>query len=186
MAVAVQVAFLTGQSDPGRCALSPEQQAFLDALPLPESAKLRRNFPYDERTLPYRDVPLVVAAVNNARQFLGAGSPAFAAQHRASVLRMLERAALTVLLAGSCGLELLAALLLPADVLARVSVFAYGPVARRLPACEIVRVRGRGDWISRAWVAPVDHEVDGGHMAYLENARVRQLCVEHIARVSER
>ncbi len=185
MRVRLQVAFITGQSDPGRCALSPEQQAFLDALPVPEHAKVRRNFPYEE-SLPYREVSLAVASVNNVRQFLRAGSATFAERHRAPVRRMLEGADDTLFLAGSCGLELLAGLLLSPAELARVSVFAYGPVARRAPACEIVCVRGRGDWVSRAWVTSVDHLVAGGHMHYLENADVRRLCVAMLRRLETR
>ena len=50
----LQVLHLTGQSDPRSCALSPQQHAFLDRLDLPEEAKVRLNFPYDDRLAPYR------------------------------------------------------------------------------------------------------------------------------------
>ena len=60
-------------------------------------------------------------------------------------LRLADR---TLFLAGSSGLELLYNLDLPNADLARIHVFAYGPVARRLPACDACFVQGR-DLISR-------------------------------------
>jgi hypothetical protein len=179
----LQVAFFTGQSDPERCALSGEQAAFLDALPIRDAAKIRRNFPYEDDTLAYRDVSLLAAGWHNARQYLMSRTPAFAERHRPAVLRLLAQADSSLLLAGSCGLELLANLSLPGDVLGRVHVFAYGPVVRSRPACDICAVRGRGDWIARLWGGPADHIVDGGHMAYLRNPDVLALCQAQVARL---
>lgn len=186
MSLPLQVAFITGQSDPRRCALSPAQEAFLDTLPVPDDGKVRSNFPYDVRTPPYREVPLVAASWNNARQYLASRRPAFAEAHRRAVLRMLARAEHTVLLAGSCGLELLANVSLPETAIHRVHVFAYGSVSRHRPACETLVVQGRRDWIARAWRGPVDHLVEGGHMAYLENPEVRARCREFVVRVAAR
>lgn len=184
MTAPLQIAFLTGQSDRGRCALSPVQQRFLDALPVPSSAKVPWNFPYDAATLEYRDVSLPVAAWNNTRQFVAARSPAFAAAHRPSVLGLIARADRTVFLAGSCGVHLLEALALPPATLRRVHVFAYGPVSWRRPDCAIESVGGRRDWLSRACWGTPDHRVDAGHMNYLEQAAVADLCRAFIARVS--
>jgi hypothetical protein len=180
----LQVAFMTGQSDPGRCALSPIQQAFLDALPVPDSGKVRTNFPYDAGTLPYREMTLALASWNNVRQYLASQSAAFAAAHRPAVLRMLGRAERTVILAGSCGLEILANLSLPQSALEHVHVFAYGPVCRHRPACEVVVVRGRRDWLARACGTRRDRMVEGGHLTYLQNPEVLARCRAVVARVA--
>ena len=44
--VPVRVGWLSGVSRPGTNALSPEQAAFVEALPAPDAWKLRTNFPY--------------------------------------------------------------------------------------------------------------------------------------------
>jgi len=171
-----QVIFLTGQSDPARCALSPEQQAFLDALPLPDSAKLSLNFPYDADTQPWRAIPVLIGSVNNARQYARSRHTTFAEGHAPHVRQLLARARRTLILAGSCGLELFVNLQLPRDVLDTVHVFAYGPTARRLPDCACVLVQGRRDWISRLWFRTVDHRVDCAHRDYLQSPEVLRLC----------
>lgn len=181
---ALQVVFLTGQSDAARCALSPVQRAFLEALPLPASGKLALNFPYDTDTLPWRNVSLLAASVSNARQYRASRQPDFAARHAPHVSRLLSRAPRTLILAGSAGLELLTNLRLPREALDRVHVFAYGPVARRLPDCPCVLVQGRRDWISRAWFRAVDHRVECTHLDYLESPEVLALCVQTLHRLT--
>jgi hypothetical protein len=178
-----QVIFLTGQSDPDRCALSPEQQAFLDALPLPASAKIALNFPYEADTPPWRAIPLWIGSVNNARQYARSRRPAFAADHAPRVQQLLGRARRTLILAGSCGLELFVNLQLPREVLDTVQIFAYGPTARRRPDCACVLVQGRGDWISRLWFDRVDHLVACGHRDYLRSAEVLTLCIDVLRRL---
>jgi hypothetical protein len=180
----LQVAFMTGQSNPSSCALSPVQDRFLDALPVPESARVRCNFPYLPDPLPHRHVPLARASWHNMRLYVASRDPAFADRHRPTVLRMLMRADRTVLLAGSCGLELLANLRLPEPSLDRVHVFAYGAVARRRPAIDLFTVRGRKDWIARCWGGQIDVTVKCGHMTYLEAPEVLALCKEFVAHVS--
>jgi hypothetical protein len=181
----VQVLVLTGQSDPSRCALSPVQQAFLDALPLPAAAKLPLNFPYRDDTPPWRHTPVLIGSVNNARQYVRSRQPAFAADHAPHVQRLIARARRTLILAGSCGLELLANLRLPREALDTVHVFAYGPTARRLPDCACVLVQGRHDWISRCWFRAdaVDHRVDCFHRDYLQSPEVLRLCIEMVRRL---
>jgi hypothetical protein len=175
----LQIAFLTGQSDRCGAALSPAQAAFLDALP-GAAVKVRVNFPYPAATPPYRPTPLARASWNNMTQYLASRSATFAQRHRPGVLALVERAEVTVFLAGSCGLGLLANLDLPASALARVRVFAYGPVARRLPACGLRRVRGRRDWIARFWTPHPDALVACGHLGYLGDAEVQELCAAYV------
>lgn len=178
-----QVLFLTGQSDPARCALSPEQQAFLDALPLPASAKIALNFPYDAGTQPWRAIPVAIGSVNNIRHYVRSRRPAFAADHAPHVQRLIGRARRTLILAGSCGLELFINLQLPREVLDTVQIFAYGPTARRRPDCACVIVQGRADWISRLWFSHVDHRVACGHRDYLRSAEVLNLCIDVLRRL---
>lgn len=175
----LQVAFLTGQSDPGRCALSPSQAAFLNALELPEGAAVPWNFPYQPGP-EHRPTPLWLASLRNGSMYLASRRPAFREQHREPVLKLLAGAERTVFLAGSCGPELLANLNLPQADLERCRLFAYGPVGRKLPACPAVLVQGRSDWLSRWYFRRVDHRIDAGHMDYLESPDALRLCREFI------
>lgn len=179
----LQIAFCTGRSDPARCALSPVQAAFLANLAAPGRRLVPVNFPYDEATPPWMHTPLLRASLANLREYLASRRLSFAERHRGSVLALLGRAPHTVLLAGSCGGELLANLALDAEALCRVSVFAYGPVARRLPACRLLSVRGQGDWLARWASPPADRIVPGGHMRYLSEPAVLELCRAFIADV---
>ncbi|MDB4917871.1 MAG: hypothetical protein JWM95_5515 [Gemmatimonadetes bacterium] len=179
MKLSLQVAFITGQSDPASCALSPVQERFLDALPISEAAKVRRNFPYAVHSQPYQEPMLLRASWHNTRQYFASRRPAFAERSRPAVLQMLARANCTVLLAGSCGLELLANLRLPAEVLANVRVFAYGAVVRRRPVVELVAVRGRRDLIASRM--PGAASVDCNHLSYLESPAVLAICAKFVA-----
>lgn len=182
----LQILFLTGRSDPASAALSPVQTAFLDALPVPDAWKVRVNFPYPGVTPPFRDTPLLLASWRNGRQFLASRRPDFAARHRAPVQARVAAAERTFVLAGSSGTELLINLELPAVALGRLHVFAYGPVARRPPACDHRFVQGHHDWISRAWFPRGAARVAAGHMDYLTAPEVFRLCVDYLGEVQER
>jgi hypothetical protein len=180
----LQLAFLTGQSDPGRCALSPQQRAFGHAL-LARGRRLQpHNFPYCADTPPHEPTPLWRAAWHNGTQHLGSHRCGFASRHRAPVLRMLQAAPHTVLLAGSCGLQLLTNLSLDHEALQRVSVLAYGPVARRAPACaRLLTVAGKSDWITRLGYGHAMLQIRCGHMDYLAQPEMLALARRFIAEV---
>lgn len=183
----LQIAFLTGQSNPGNAALSPLQASFLEALPAPDEWKVRVNFPYPDIPQAFRRTPLPIASLHNLALYLRSRRPAFAATYRPSVLSQIERAQRTLFLAGSSGLELLGNLDLPSLTLSRLHVFAYGPVARRIPPCDARFVQGR-DSISRLFFrAGVPKEriarVDCDHLDYLREARVLALCIEYLYQV---
>ena len=182
----LQILFLTGRSDPRSAALSPLQTAFLDALPAPDLWKVRVNFPYPTVTPPYRETPLLRASWRNFYQFAGSRRAIFAERHRAQVIDRIETAERSFVLAGSSGLELLANLRLPAAVLARLHVFAYGPVARRLPVCDCRLVQGRRDWISRAWIRDAGTRVECGHLDYLADPAVLRLCCAYLSEAMEK
>ena len=181
----LQIAFLTGASDPRSAALSPVQTAFLDALPAPDPWKVRVNFPYPDATPPYRETPLLRASWRNACQYLASRRPAFPERHRPRVLDRIAAAERTLFLAGSSGLELLANLHLPGTALARLHVFAYGPVARRLPDCDCRLVQGRRDRISRAWFGGVQTRVGCGHLDYLRDPAVLAHCRAYLQEMTE-
>ena len=183
----IQIAFLTGQSNPGNAALSPEQAAFLEALPAPNEWKVQVNFPYPDALPTFRRTPLLIASFHNLALYFRSRRPAFAAAHRPAVLARLDRAERTLFLAGSSGLELLANLDLPVEALARVHVFAYGPVARRLPGCNARFVQGR-DLISRLYFRvglPPERiaRVECDHLGYLSDPAVLALCIDYLSEV---
>ena len=188
----LQVALLTGRSDPRSAALTPVQARFLAALRDPDVAVVPTNFPWpmpeataddladvaDDRARA-SPVPLPVASVRNAGQYLGSRRRAWAARHRPALESLVGRSDRTVLVCGSCGLELLSNLGADAATLARIDVLAVAPVARALPRCRrVVLVRGRRDRISPLWIDAVDHLVDGGHMDVFENRQVIDLARE--------
>lgn len=181
-AARLQLAFLTGQSDPGGWSLSPAQVRFGQALLAPGRRLHPTNFPYAAPCPPHRAVPLLAASWHNTRMVLASRRGDFGPRHRDGVLQMLAGAPHTVLLAGSCGLELLANLRLPGEALAKASVFAYGPVARTAPEVAHLKVVcGRGDWISRlGWRGPA-RRVPGGHLDYLAQPEVLACAREFVA-----
>lgn len=172
----LQVLHLTGQSDPRSCALSPVQDAFLDGLPLPERAKVRLNFPYDDGLAPYRPVPLWLGSLRHLVLFwrIRLLRGRWARRHRPLVEARLRAADRTLVLAGSIGLDLLGRLALPTEVLDRLTVVAYGTVATRPPACRTIRVASRSDHLARWW--PHDVTVDAGHLDYLASPELAALC----------
>ena len=182
MTLALQVLVLTGQSDPHSCALSPAQHAFLDALPLPEAAKVRSNFPYDDGTPPFTPVPLWLGSLRHAALAVRIRRPGWAGRHRAAVVDRLERADRSLVLAGSIGLDLLGRLDLPAGLLDRIVVVSYGAVATRPPACRTIRVGSRHDPMARWW--PSDVYVDGGHLDYLAQPELAAVCRDLIAELT--
>ncbi|WP_168197123.1 hypothetical protein [Agromyces laixinhei] len=178
------VCFLTGRSDRANSALSPAQQAFLDGLPLAPEERVGVNFPYLPASGPWRRTPLPVASARNVRDYFASRRPAFALMYSAAVRAVLTATDRTLVLAGSCGLELLANLELDDDALARVHVVAYGPVARSLPrAATVETVTGRSDALARRSTGAPDHEIDGHHLDYLSSPELRAVVVAAIARL---
>ena len=184
--VPLQVAFLTGQSNPPIAALSPSQAAFLAELPVPGEGRVVLNFPYPLASpqRPFMPTPLLIASLRNAWQYFASRRPGFPEHHRPAVEALLERADHTLILAGSCGLELFNNLGLPASVLRRVTIFALGPVARRRPDCASLLVQGRRDWLSRSYFRRADVYVEDGHMDYLTDPTVVALAAATVRRLA--
>ena len=181
----LQVAFLTGQSRPPSAALSPVQANFLAALPVPPAGRCGRNFPYPGAGMDHHAAtPLLIASVRNGSQYWMSRRGKFGGRYRPAVEALLARADHTLFLAGSCGLELFNNLGLSAELRRRVSIFAYGPVARRRPDCRCVLVQGRGDWLSRWYFPTVDVRVNVGHLFYLTDPTVLGLAVTLVERLT--
>lgn len=183
----LQIAFLTGQSDPESCALSMQQRHFLLQLQGPGRRLIDCNYPYRSASPTYRHMPLWRASVSNARQYLAARAARVADADRMRVVALLEQAPTTVLLAGSCGLQLLTALRLSQALRTRLAVFAYGPVCNAPAAFgQLHVVQGSGDWISRALFAGAPDLMPAcGHLHYLRDAAVLAECQAFIAQVEQ-
>lgn len=179
-----RIAFLTGRSDPDRCALSPVQRAALDTLAAHASDLDvdHVNFPWRSRVDTnhdrdaWRETPLLRASLANGRQYLAARRGGFADLPQniiAQARERLRKPSRSLLLVGSCGLSLFDALIAPFDDAqrARLRIVAYGGVAARWPrGIEGAQLRGRRDPIA-AWFGPSDgpspRTIDCGHMDYL-------------------
>ncbi len=184
MSARPRVAFLTGQSDPGRGALSPVQRAALQAL-ADGNDDIHfdpHQFPWDSAAAAWRPVPLLRASLANGRQYLGARRGVLhgvsSAQCDAARERLLS-APRTQLLVGSCGLALLDTLIASFDDAdrARLRVVAYGAVAPRWPrGIDGAQLRGDRDRIA-AWLGPGDGppplRIAAGHMDYLDGDPAR-------------
>jgi hypothetical protein len=170
-AVDYQAMLMTGRSDPRRCALSPAQQAFLDQT-VPRERQIGVNFPYEPNSAPYRPTPLLLASARNGWGYLQSRCPAFAGRYGDRIANIIRHRPLTLILTGSCGLELFNNLRLPDDLAARVYLFAYGPVARRRPSCRHVLVGSPRDRLSRWFFPQPDHWVACSHLDYLANPDV--------------
>lgn len=176
----LQIGFLTGQSNPRSCALSPAQHAFLRQIEMPEMVSIELNFPYRQGP-GFTPVPLWQASLNNLKQYLFSRRHGFAASYRADVIRVIDQAHHTLFLAGSCGLELFANLGLPSAMKQRCTLLAYGPVTRRLPPeGRVIVVQGTRDLLSRFSVNHCDHPLECSHLDYLTTPAFVRLCQDII------
>lgn len=162
------VGFITGHSVRGCTGLSLEQREFQQCSAVPTANWLTYNFPWRE-TFPFpENYPLLGASWNNLRHYVNSRRAVFYEQHREEVVHQLAGLDAVILLAGSCGLELLNNLRLPDETLKRLHVFAYGPVSRlrpRVGSCFLVQ--GEHDFISRLFHQHVDLRFPCSHMGYL-------------------
>lgn len=181
----LQLAFITGRSCPDNPALSPVQLGFISNLLSGGVYPVTVNFPWPVSSLPYTTTGLLRASLNNAREYLNSRRPSFAARYRTSLIALTESAEHTLFLSGSCGLELFNNLNLPASLMSRVSIFAYGPVARRRPDCRHQLIQGKQDWISRFWFRRADKYIRCGHMNYLSQPELAELCKLFIKQIRE-
>lgn len=165
------VGFITGHSVRGCTGLSQEQREFQQRSIVPTANWLQYNFPWQE-TFPFPvRFRLLSASWNNLWHYFESRRPAFRENHCSEVVARFAQYDAVILLAGSCGLELLNNLDLPAETRQRLHVFAYGPVSRHRPeVASYFLVQGVGDVISRTFHRHVDAHVFCPHMGYLAAA----------------
>lgn len=178
-------AFITGHSVRGCTGLSQEQQDFQHRSAIPKSHWLPHNFPY-HATSPFPErFHLLSASINNVTHYLRSRRSSFVNEHRHVVTEIFEPHATILLLAGSCGLELLNNLHLPADLRSRIHIFSYGPVSRRIPdVASHLFVQGTHDWLSRFYHPRADHRYPCPHMGYLRAPETLRLFNEYYQRVT--
>ncbi len=177
----IQIAFFTGRSIASCWSLSPVQAQFLSRFTKNGRRLINLNFPYEPCSRHWSAPHLLIASLSNIRDYTISRLSHFQQRYAPSVCRLINEADHTVFLAGSCGLELLNNLKLPAETCSRFSVFAYGPVARSLPATRHLTVQGQQDRISRIWFDRVDVRVNAGHMDYLCCPEVHDRCEAFIS-----
>lgn len=175
------IAWLSGSSDPRRCALSPAETALLEAAAAGRRV-VRANFPWPDRPGPFRTVALPLASVRNAVQFWRAR---LSRRYRAFVatrIMCLPGDGDLVLITGSQGLELLRLAWPLLGDTGRIRVVALGPVAGRLPAgLRPFVIRSSTDVVSRlGWRGPVDVQCAAGHLDYAAEPQVRAAVADAV------
>ena len=180
MNASLQIGFLTGQSNPHSCALSPIQHAFLSQVATPDVELLDLNFPYRHGPC-FTPTPLWQASINNLKQYLLSRKHEYGTRHRSDVVDVINKAHHTVFLAGSCGLELFTNLHLSAEAMQRCTLIAFGPVTRQVPAgVRVIIAQGTRDLLSRFFVSRCDHPLECSHLDYLTNPTFVRLCQDII------
>jgi hypothetical protein len=174
-----KIAFLTGLSNPNSCALSKVQKQFLARLELPEIYKLYLNFPY-VLSKGEENEPLWKASLHNTQQFLNAHS--YKNFIRAHLVHLANTTEHLILIAGSCGLEILNVGLNDEATKKILHVYALGPVAWQKPGYPCILIQGSSDYISKLFFRKVAFQPpDVNHMNYLESKSV----FDHINRHSQ-
>ena len=182
----IQIAFMTGRSIRDNRQLSVEQRDCLSQLNRPGRKLIMSNFSYEQESLEssaLREVGLLSASLNNSRDYITSRWPSFRKRYQAPFIDFLDLAHHTIIISGSCGLELFNNLHLPERLMNTTSIIAYGAVARKRPRCHHLLVQGDRDWISRIWFRRGDYQISCGHMDYLTNTRWLEILEQFIKRI---
>jgi hypothetical protein len=181
-----KIAIFSGLSDPSTCALSKAQRDFLDALEAPASTKVFRNFPWIDAEEVRAEPPLLRASWQNVRQYLGAKKPTFVTQARRHWRALRESTDTRLILALSCGLEILRHLLDEHDDPATLTILALGPVTRAWPVFPCTLLYGSRDPIARMFSPQRSANLTSrvitipavGHLDYFRSADVLRIANE--------
>ncbi|MEL6110774.1 MAG: hypothetical protein AAFU85_32615 [Planctomycetota bacterium] len=168
---AYKVAIVTGLSNPRSTDLSPAQHQFLDALPVPDTCKVRCNFPFFPTPKPQHDPSLIRASLNNTHQFVGSLSRDYKKNAKPHWRALCDSTERLFLITGSCGYQLIDSL--ETRDPSRVHVLALGAVRFGTSRWDATKILGRRDWIARWFTPNCDHSIDGlGHLGYWQNPTV--------------
>ncbi|WP_370979406.1 hypothetical protein [Agaribacterium sp. ZY112] len=179
------IVFITGQSNPKSCSLSPLQVSFAQPLVRAGGKLHKTNFPYDKQMEAFSPVNIIKASYHNYGAFRSSKRACFAERYSGYVDALFVEYSQVLFLAGSCGLELLNNLSFSKDLQSRMSVLAYGPVTRK-PRCAsavqfpVTIVKGRYDLISRLSHHKADYIVGCGHLSYLANSAFQAFALAHV------
>ena len=174
------IVFITGQSNPKSCDLSPLQKHFGQLLEGEGRVLHPTNFPYQSNLEAHRPVHLIKASYANYASFRHARSSHFSERYSPQVAKLFKQYTHVLFLAGSCGLELLNNLRLPEGALQRMSVLAYGPVTRSSADLPVTIVKGRYDFISCFNQHKADYVVACGHMGYLSSPEFQRIALKQV------
>lgn len=175
------IALITGQSRLGNNSLSPIQEEFLKSISIPDDDVVQHNFPYVNLNTKYKPTNLLFASLSNACFYLLSRFHLFKTMHQRDFFEFISNKNHTVLIAGSCGLELIHNLDIPDSLLGKLSIIAVGPVSRGLPGCNAIVIQGLKDGISRfLYNSKVDYFINNGHLNCLASLEVRGICIRHI------
>lgn len=165
----MKIAFITGLSTWGNHSLSPEQTSFLNSLQTEENNKIYCNFPYTNNVKKYKHTNVVLASFSNALQYFLSRTKWI--ENKSTQLKhIIKENDKVLLLAGSCGLELLNNIKFSKEEKEKIHIIAYGAVARKIPDFQyLTLIQGKKDFIARIWIHIYDIKIEGHHMNYLES-----------------
>jgi len=175
--VARRLCLLTGQSCFRSSLLPPDKRDFLAAIAPRGVEIVPTGFPWHRQfAIPAPAPSLLSASLRNARQWIWARRDA---RYRAALTAILGRLLAQtreqlLLVTGSCGIDLLAAVLPDLPPGPPIYLVALGP-AGRVPVADRladwVVLQGRRDgWSRLLWRGPVQGRPDCGHLDYYCNA----------------
>lgn len=177
-----RLCLLTGQSDFATSALAADKLAFLAGVAPVETLVTPVGFPWHAAFAApaTKPVPIVMASVRNARQWIWARRNSLYRDALAGIVATLiaRTEQRLLLVTGSCGVDLLADALgrLPASG-PEIRAAIVGPAGRMPPAGRLAGrlvVQGRRDtWSRMLWRGPVDVRPDCGHLGYYEDDATR-------------
>lgn len=173
---ALKVVWLSGASDPFSAALSEAEERLLSSCGLAEDELVRANFPYAGSVV-RRRVPLPLAALSNVLQFLVASTPLLRWVCGRHWRALCCATPYVIVVAGSCGAQLLRALEHATPPGVTVRALALGPVAWRPPRSLELALVGADDGYSRRFARAIPPDLveacaGVGHMDYLRSDAV--------------
>lgn len=186
-----RLCLLTGQSCLRSSLLPPDKRDFLAAV-APDGVEITQTgFPWHRQfAIPAPPPPLLLASLRNAQQWVWARHDAtYLAALSAILGRLLDRTHEKLfLVTGSCGIDLLSAVLPKLPRGPEIHVAALGP-AGRSPRTDLLSsllvMQGRRDgWSRHLWHGVVHAHPDCGHLDYYQSSDAIAMTRSFLARAS--